>query len=71
MTPNRKLLLTLAILITYFIFLPAVLHAQPDSAGDLDLPIDGGLGVLIAVGVGYGLKKMRDHQRSDRNKLQP
>jgi hypothetical protein len=48
-----------------------MLHAQPDPEGDPDLPIDGGLGVLIAVGVGYGLKKMRDHQRSDRNKLQP
>jgi hypothetical protein len=42
---------------------PYFVHAQPDPEFDPDAPIDGGVGVLIAIGVGYGLKKMRDHRR--------
>jgi hypothetical protein len=70
MKPNRKLIFTLSILILFFIFLPSMLHAQIDPEGDPDLPLDGGVGVLIAIGVGYGLKKMRDHKKNDRNKIQ-
>jgi hypothetical protein len=29
----------------------------PDNGGDPDAPIDGGIGFLIAAGIGYGLKK--------------
>ncbi len=36
-------------------------HAQPtDPGGEVDAPIDGGLSLLIAGGVGYGVKKMRE-----------
>lgn len=49
--------------------LPLLLHAQPDPGGDPDAPIDGGLGVLLAAGVGYGVKKMRDF-RKNKIKLQ-
>jgi len=66
MKPNRRLLFTLSILILFFI-LPGVLHAQIDPAGDPDAPIDGGLGILIAAGVGYGLKKIRDHNRNNKS----
>jgi hypothetical protein len=35
-----------------------------DPGGDPDLiPIDGGLGFLLAAGVGYGVKKARDFRR--------
>jgi hypothetical protein len=35
-----------------------------DPGGDPDLiPIDGGLGFLLAAGVGYGVKKARDLKR--------
>ncbi len=35
-----------------------------DPGGDPDLiPIDGGLGFLLAAGVGYGVKKARDFHR--------
>ena len=71
MKPNRRLFFTLSIIILFFIFLPSVLHAQIDPAGDPDLPIDGGVGVLIAIGVGYGLKKMRDYKKSNRKEIQP
>ena len=45
---------------------PTFLFAQgpPDPA---DTPIDGGLSLLLAAGVGYGVKRYRD----GKNKLQP
>lgn len=38
----------------------------PDT---VDTPIDGGLGVLLAAGVGYGVKKYRDQRNSTRKKV--
>ena len=36
-----------------------------EPGGDPDLiPIDGGLGFLLAAGVGYGVKKAREYRRS-------
>ena len=70
MKPNRSLLLILTIFIL-FIFFPGIVQAQIDPAGDPDAPLDGGLGILIAAGVGYGIKKMRDHNRTSKNKIQP
>jgi hypothetical protein len=41
---------------------------QPVFDDDVnDVPIDGGLSLLIAAGVGYGAKKMRDNKL--KNKL--
>ncbi len=38
-----------------------------DPEGDPDLvPVDGGLGFLLAAGVGYGVKKMRERKIVDR-----
>ena len=34
-----------------------------DPAGDPDAPIDGGISLLIAAGVGYGLKKAHDKRK--------
>jgi hypothetical protein len=40
--------------------LPCLLHAQPGFGDDVDdVPIDGGLSLLVAAGVGYGVKKVR------------
>jgi len=56
--------------ITYFLFLFLLLtgiasHAQPpDLGGDVDAPIDGGLSLLIAAGVGYGAKKLKNRKKS-------
>lgn len=71
MKPNGRLLFTLSIFILFFIFLPAVLHAQIDPEGDPDAPIDGGLSILLAAGVGYGFKKMRDNYKKNKTKIQP
>ncbi len=36
-------------------------HAQPpDPGGDVNAPIDGGLSLLVAAGVGYGAKRLKD-----------
>jgi hypothetical protein len=40
------------------------LFAVAQDPGDCpDCPIDGGLGLLIAAGVGYGVKKYRDRKK--------
>jgi hypothetical protein len=39
--------------------LPSILHAQPGFGDDVDdVPIDGGLCLLIAAGIGYAAKKL-------------
>ncbi len=65
----KKTLIFFALLILVFIFLPDVIYAQtpPDPGGDPDnaaaVPIDGGLSILLAAGVGYGIKKVRDARK--------
>ena len=53
--------------IAYCLFILLVItgitaHAQvPDPGGDVDnAPIDGGLSLLVAAGVGYGAKKLKE-----------
>ena len=56
---NIQVLVMLAIL-----FLPSLLHAQPGFGDDVDdVPIDGGLSLLVAAGVGYGAKKLREKRK--------
>lgn len=40
-------------------------HAQPpDIGGDVDgAPIDGGLSLLVAAGVGYGARKLKQRRK--------
>lgn len=42
---------------------PWVAIAQ-DPGGGPDAPIDGGLGILLAAGAAYGVKKYRDHHKN-------
>ena len=63
----------LVILFFVFISLPIITTAQTlpaDPAGDPDLPIDGGVSLLIAAGVGYGIKKYRDERKKSSQKAQ-
>jgi len=41
----------------------------PNDPCDPDTPIDGGLSILVAAGVGYGIKKVRDERKKNSNKL--
>ena len=69
----RKWLIVLSLLALTFFCLPYIANAQPDAPdtveGDPDAPIDGGIGVLLAVGIGYGIKKVRDYKREREARL--
>lgn len=44
--------------------IPLMVVAQPDPGDDPDaVPIDGGLSLLIAAGLGYGAKKVYDARK--------
>lgn len=51
------------LLIILFI-LPSISHAQPGFGDDVDdVPLDGGLSLLVAAGIGYGAKKLRANRK--------
>jgi hypothetical protein len=67
MKNNIKLRITSIVMLLVFCILPTLVHAQPpDPGGDPGVPIDGGLSLLLAAGVGYGVKKIRDHRRKQK-----
>ena len=56
-------------LLTICFLIPALpLLAQPTPP--TDAPIDGGLSLLIAGGVGYGIKKAREKRKKQEEDLQ-
>jgi hypothetical protein len=44
--------------------IPFFAMAQTDPGCGPDCPIDGGIGLLLAAGVGYGVKKYRERVKS-------
>ncbi len=47
--------------------LPVLVHAQPGFGDDVDdVPVDGGISLLVAAGVGYGAKKLRDKRKTSK-----
>ncbi|MBE7169233.1 MAG: hypothetical protein INR73_01500 [Williamsia sp.] len=47
-------------------FLPSLLWAQPGGGGpdpDPSVPLDGGVSLLVAAGVGYAIKKAHDKRK--------
>lgn len=64
MKSNLKLLVVSFLFFSFLALLPSICSAQlGDPAGDPDAPIDGGVGILLAAGVGYGIKKYKDAQK--------
>jgi len=64
MKPNTSTIKILIMIIV--VMLPNIIHAQPSFTDDVvDAPIDGGLSILIAGGIGYGIKSMRSNKKSD------
>jgi hypothetical protein len=62
-----KVTLSVVVMIL-FCCLPGLVQAQPGPGCDpltdpLCVPLDGGLSFLIAAGVGYGIKKVRDSRK--------
>jgi len=65
MKNNRKIQLIISFLLVAAVsLLPYVAMAQCPNPDDADCPIDGGLSLLLAAGVGYGVKKYRDVKKS-------
>lgn len=64
-----KTILVTGILLFAMNILPQISFAQDPPGGptDPDAPIDGGVSLLVAAGVGYGIKRVRDHKR-EKNK---
>jgi len=69
---NKQLAkISILLLVVMFCLMPHILLAQlpclpndPDNSGPC--PIDGGISLLLAAGVGYGVKRYRDARKKDK-----
>ena len=63
---KRKTIISV-LLVAAMYCMPLISHAQPDPGGDPDagVPIDGGLSLLVAAGVGYVVKKGYDKRKKE------
>ncbi|MBN2732860.1 MAG: hypothetical protein JXR26_10565 [Balneolaceae bacterium] len=51
-------------ILLFLFFVPLIIFGQPGLPGDPEqTPIDGGLGILAALGGGYAIKKLRDRNK--------
>lgn len=62
---KREIYLTLLVLLCMAIPMVTLAQGPPDPE---DTPIDGGLGLLIAAGAAYGVKKYRDGKKNGEGK---
>ncbi|MCX8470683.1 MAG: hypothetical protein ORN55_02785 [Chitinophagaceae bacterium] len=63
----KKFLNIQTLIVLVILFLPALAHADPtDPGADPDVPVDGGLSLLLAAGVGYGIKKVKDNYNKEK-----
>lgn len=64
MATNKIKHINLLLLIIMLIALPVMLQAQPEFEDDVeDVPFDGGISLMIAAGVAYSVKKVRDSRK--------
>jgi len=63
---NKYIILQVLVIMLVFLF-PLYVQAQIDGVpGNPDsAPIDGGLSLLVAGGVGYGIKKIREKRKEN------
>ena len=60
------------VFLVLIIFVPMVIYAQTDPGGfdddvlDNPVPFDGGVSLLVAAGIGYGIKKVRDSRKNQK-----
>lgn len=67
---TKQIILPIILLVIFLA--PSLLRAQPDFINDTsDVPIDGGLSLLVAAGIGYGAKKLRTMNTKQKNGKNP
>jgi hypothetical protein len=65
-----KYVIGISTIILMVLFFTTLIMAQPGLPSVPDqTPIDGGLGLLAAVGGGYALKKLRDRKKLEQEDL--
>lgn len=58
--------ITSALALSFVFLMPELLFAPPSMPdAPTGIPIDGGLGALIAGGAAFGIKKIRDRKNDD------
>ena len=62
MRSNKNIILITGLLLVVVSILPFFAMAQ-DPGGGPDVPIDGGLSLLLAAGAAYGVKKYREGRK--------
>ncbi len=62
------------LLVIGMITIPVLLMAQPsepgdstNNTGDVPTPFDGGVSLLVAAGVAYGLKKVHEKKKAEKD----
>ncbi len=66
-TKNYKPLVKCFLVIFFIACIPFLSYSQFDAfpdGGNPDAPIDGGLSLLVAAGIGYGAKKLKTKNRN-------
>jgi hypothetical protein len=63
----KRILLKLSLICFLIFALHSYAKAQIDPDGDPEVPLDPGSWVLVAAGVGYGVKKWIDVKQQNRN----
>ncbi len=62
---NLKMMLLISM-----IAIPAFIIAQPPINPEVeDVPFDGGVSLLVAAGIGYGLKKVHDKKKAEKKEI--
>ena len=61
---NQTIILIVAAFLMIFCALPILVSGQPGLPAEPEqMPIDGGLSILAAIGGGYAVKKLRDNRK--------
>jgi len=66
---NKQLIkLAMGLVMIGFTFIPFISMAQPGPCPgpETECPIDGGISLLLAAGLGYGVKRYRDARKKDK-----
>ena len=63
MNTNKKIKWLTFLAVIAVSILPNIAMAQTDPGCGPDCPIDGGLSLLLAAGVGYGVKKYKEGRK--------